>query len=525
MLATDPFSWLTGQPSRLEAQAMIMGKALDLGDLRPWHQDTVDDEESAEAAYDDACASSSSSVVHPSPPFPVDSKLNAKVFLYEGDMCALKIDAITNFTNETYDLQDPLAARILNIGGDDLMEELDGLEKCRSGEARSTRAVRFPCRTLIHTVGPRYNPKYQTAAENTLNACIRECMKLVVDAGQKTIALPCIYSDRKNFPRELCGHVTLRSVRRWMERLGDRVDAVVLVAARPGEKALFRRLMPLYFPRNLEEESKSLRLLPENVGNSAGETEVAERRLKISNLMAAREDSDPEDSSPENGRDRDDIAASVDVSFTRATREVDSARRVGALMETGEDGELSGEALYTRYLKAAQSADLREIEKFNFISLAGRDHANRNVIAFKAALFPGNAFSWQHLLMHIVATCDPYVKDKFTLLFLDANVSGANHPSLLMLREVYNIFNSKYQDTMDIILVLHPTLLFKTVFTACWPLMSARVWDATVYCDKIEDLKNYLDPEKLELPPYVRTFDESVQKSKSDGSSFFSLFG
>lgn len=35
------------------------------------------------------------------------------------------------------------------------------------------------CRFVIHTVGPRYNIKYKTAAESALFSCYRSVMKIV----------------------------------------------------------------------------------------------------------------------------------------------------------------------------------------------------------------------------------------------------------------------------------------------------------------------------------------------------------
>lgn len=38
---------------------------------------------------------------------------------------------------------------------------------------RVTQGHNLPARFIIHTVGPKYNIKYQTAAENSLHMCYR----------------------------------------------------------------------------------------------------------------------------------------------------------------------------------------------------------------------------------------------------------------------------------------------------------------------------------------------------------------
>lgn len=100
----------------------------------------------------------------------------------------------------------------------------------------------FPCiifRRVIHTVGPKYAVKYHTAAENALSHCYRSCLELLIENGlqrwaaiailfyfsflfffflQKvtllgkficSIAMGCIYTEAKNYPREPAAHVAI----------------------------------------------------------------------------------------------------------------------------------------------------------------------------------------------------------------------------------------------------------------------------------------------------------------------------
>lgn len=47
------------------------------------------------------------------------------------------------------------------------------IAECRTGEVRVTQGHGLCARFIIHTVGPVYNVKYQTAAQNTLHCCYR----------------------------------------------------------------------------------------------------------------------------------------------------------------------------------------------------------------------------------------------------------------------------------------------------------------------------------------------------------------
>lgn len=66
-----------------------------------------------------------------------------------------------------------VSGQIHHAAGQQLADEISVTEGCRTGECRLTRAYMLPCKRIIHTVGPRYNDKYRTAAESALHYCYR----------------------------------------------------------------------------------------------------------------------------------------------------------------------------------------------------------------------------------------------------------------------------------------------------------------------------------------------------------------
>lgn len=72
------------------------------------------------------------------------------------------------------------------MAGPELAGECGRLEGCHTGEAVITKGYNLPAGYVIHTVGPRFSVKYQTAAENALHGCYRWVVWGVVrclDAG------------------------------------------------------------------------------------------------------------------------------------------------------------------------------------------------------------------------------------------------------------------------------------------------------------------------------------------------------
>lgn len=308
--------------------------------------------------------------------FPVDEELNYKLYFFVGDMCRLDVDAIVCFSSEgSMDLFEN-SGRILAIGGQELLEDLHGQERCRSGEARITKAYNLPCRYIIHTVGPKYSEKYAIAAHNTLNSCYKEILALSVEHGIRTIAIPCLYPYRKRsiFPMIDFGHTAFRTLRRWLELLRHKIDAIILCCGtglpflrdcsatsinyspnRSKEILSFScYFAEAYFPRNKQERISTFCRLPVESGNRFGEIEVSERKVRIQGHLYNQDKQVCEESvfisgklgekkvtpyAQDNGRDLcnkdisdgfiekcwndddtdDDIMKSVDVSFTEAT--------------------------------------------------------------------------------------------------------------------------------------------------------------------------------------------------------------
>ena len=259
-------------------------EATDLESLRSWQDD----------AEDVAPAGDSASLV-----FPVDAELNGRIHLYEGKIWSLRIDCILNTTNEGMTDRTGVSGQILQHAGPQLEEEIYQTEGCRTGECRMTRAYLLPCKKIIHTVGPRYNERYVTAAESALHYCYRNAMEMAVENKLTSLAVSCVYTERKGYPRREAAHIAIRTVRRFLEqfssnRRGDRASEnglahVVFVVDNAKDLTIYRELLRMYFPRNISDVQFQREHLPADVGNGKGEPVVVDRQVRIS-AMPGRDD-------------------------------------------------------------------------------------------------------------------------------------------------------------------------------------------------------------------------------------------
>ncbi|KAM9300325.1 ganglioside-induced differentiation-associated protein 2 isoform 3-T4 [Morus bassanus] len=213
-------------------------------------------------------------------PFPYRKDINAKIILWKGDVALLNCTAIVNTSNESLTDKNPVSESIFMHAGPDLRDELQKLKGCRTGEAKLTKGFNLAARFIIHTVGPKYKSRYRTAAESSLYSCYRNVLQLAKEQAMCSVGFCVINSLKRCYPLEDATHIALRTVRRFLEIHGETLEKVVFAVSEL-EEATYQKLLPLYFPRSLEEEIQSLPYLPADIGNAEGEPVVPERQIRI----------------------------------------------------------------------------------------------------------------------------------------------------------------------------------------------------------------------------------------------------
>ena len=139
-------------------------------------------------------------------------------------------------------------------------------------------------------VTPRFTNRYVTATHNALNGSIRELLMEMKEARLRTVAIPSLppklsLLQRRESRRHATAaaaaaaaaaaepdpdavaalggdyavlHTLLRSLRRWIEKMIDDIDAVVFVCSNPTDAAVYRQYFSADFPRDKAEEVGTL---------------------------------------------------------------------------------------------------------------------------------------------------------------------------------------------------------------------------------------------------------------------------
>jgi O-acetyl-ADP-ribose deacetylase (regulator of RNase III) len=159
-----------------------------------------------------------------------------RLYLWQGDMTTLKVDAIVNPANSAL-----LGCfRILHNCADNLVHSKAGLslrQRCNcimqaqgheepTGQAKITPGYNLPCRYVIHTVGPIVQGRLTEEHERLLASCYRSCLELAQEKQLKSIAFCCISTGVFLFPNQRAGEIAVETVRRYLEETGSSLQVI-----------------------------------------------------------------------------------------------------------------------------------------------------------------------------------------------------------------------------------------------------------------------------------------------------------
>ncbi|KAF2597817.1 hypothetical protein F2Q68_00008665, partial [Brassica cretica] len=393
---------------------------------------------------------------------------------------------------------------------------------------------------LYQTVGPKYAVKYHTAAENALSHCYRSCLELLIDNGlQRTqfwfytqhysIATDCIYTEAKNYPREPAAHVAIRTVRRFLEKQKDKISAVVFCTTTTSDTEIYKRLLPLYFPRDEHEEEVAISKLPADVGDENGETFIDERKIRIQALP----NKPPVRSFPALverpatdlallRRNSNHLDSYLDPAFMSLIKDPDERRKEQwektaqaqsgfnfvKLLGFGDLGEpllspAEEYSLHSRYLAKANSLNLSEIAEMKIVYRGGVDTEGHPVMVVVGAHFLLRCLDLERFVLYVIKEFEPLIQKPYSIVYFHSAASLQVQPDLGWMKRLQQILGRKHQRNLQEIYVLHPTFHLKATIVAMQLFVDNVVWKKVVYADRLLQLFKYVPREQLTIPDFV----------------------
>ena len=163
------------------------------------------------------------------------SRLDQRIFLWQGDITRLKVDAIVNAANK-----DGLGCYIPNhhcidntihtMAGaqvrTDMAKALNG-RKLPVGKVMVTKAYNLPAKFIFHTVGPViYKELVSKMNQDLLAACYRNCLIEADARGLSNIAFCSISTGEFHFPKALARDIAIQTVQDYLKETDSSLQVV-----------------------------------------------------------------------------------------------------------------------------------------------------------------------------------------------------------------------------------------------------------------------------------------------------------
>ncbi|MBQ5998812.1 MAG: protein-ADP-ribose hydrolase [Treponema sp.] len=159
------------------------------------------------------------------------TECNQQLYLWQGDITTLKVDAIVNAANSALlGCFAPLHACIdncihtfagiqLRLACNELMKK-QGHEE-GTGLCKITPAFNLPSRYVLHTVGPIITTVVSAREKIQLASCYKNCLETAAKNQLESLAFCCISTGVFRFPADLAAQIAVETVEMWLAENPD----------------------------------------------------------------------------------------------------------------------------------------------------------------------------------------------------------------------------------------------------------------------------------------------------------------
>jgi O-acetyl-ADP-ribose deacetylase len=163
----------------------------------------------------------------------------ASIEVLDGDITALKVDAIANAANTELRHGGGVAGAISRAGGPAVQRESDERAPIGLGEAVETTGGEMPCRWVIHAATMELGGP--TSAD-VIRRATASCLRRADELGARSLALVAFGTGVGGFPLDEAARIEVEEVRRHLDA-GGTLDRVVFAVRGEEARAAFERAL------------------------------------------------------------------------------------------------------------------------------------------------------------------------------------------------------------------------------------------------------------------------------------------
>ena len=171
--------------------------------------------------------------------------MQEKIFLIQGDITKLEVDAIVNAANSSLMGGGGVDGAIHRAGGPAILDNCRKIiakqGSCKTGEAVITTAGNLPAKFVIHTVGPVWNNGNKNEAEKLAN-CYRNSLALAVENKITSIAFPNISTGIYGYPKKEAAFVAVKTVSDFLKK-DSTIQKVIFVCFDEENYSIYQNLI------------------------------------------------------------------------------------------------------------------------------------------------------------------------------------------------------------------------------------------------------------------------------------------